>query len=115
MVKKLPTIYVHSLNDPAYRVRINEADFDSEIYTIWGDAVQKEKEISQATEEQTQLIEPETEDARSYREIELMGIYEEDGWRGLKAIAVPLGIERPEEGWDESIPLILEAEGYGSN
>ena len=31
-------------------------------------------------------------------------------WRELKAIAEPLGIEKPEGGWDESIPFILAAE-----
>lgn len=117
MAKTIPTVYVHSINDPAYRVRINEADFDPAIHTLWNDAVQQkeEKETSQAAQKQTELIEPETQDARAYREIELMGIYESDGWRGLKAIAEPLGIEKPQDGWDESIPLILEAEGYGPN
>lgn len=32
-------------------------------------------------------------------------------WREVKAIAEKLGIEKPENGWDEAIPLIIEKEG----
>jgi hypothetical protein len=59
-----------------------------------------------------QQVETEPQDARESRELELLGIYEVDGWRGLKAIAEPLGIEKPADGWDEAIPLILEKEGF---
>jgi hypothetical protein len=31
-------------------------------------------------------------------------------WQKIAAIAKPLGIEKPEGGWDEAISLILEAE-----
>lgn len=127
---KLPTVFVHSLNDPTYRVRINQADFDPNLHTIWsGDHANERQKVRQKTQEETtegqqvaefdqadlETITPDVQDARAYREIELMGIYEQDGWRGLKAIAEPLGIEKPVDGWDESIPLILEAEGYAAN
>ncbi len=45
-----------------------------------------------------------------HRKAQLEAIWEEQGWRGIAAIAKPLNIEKPEDGWDEAIPLIVEAE-----
>jgi hypothetical protein len=44
---------------------------------------------------------------------QLEAIYESEGYRGIQAIAIPLGIEKPEGGWRDAIPLIIEAEGAG--
>jgi len=41
---------------------------------------------------------------------QLEAIYESEGYRGIQAIAIPLGIEKPEGGWRDAIPLIVEAE-----
>ncbi|MBD2021886.1 hypothetical protein H6F43_17025 [Leptolyngbya sp. FACHB-36] len=43
-------------------------------------------------------------------ELEAM-LKQPNGWRKLEAIGKPLGIVKPEGGWDESINLILAAEG----
>jgi hypothetical protein len=58
-----------------------------------------------------------TQTERQDRENELMDLYygasgEESNWRAIKSIADSLGIEKPAEGWEEAIPLILKAEGY---
>lgn len=34
----------------------------------------------------------------------------EANWQSIKAIAEPLGINKPDGGWDEAIPLIVKAE-----
>ena len=44
---------------------------------------------------------------------QLEAIYESEGYRGLQAIATPLGIEKPAGGWRDAILLIVEAEGAG--
>jgi hypothetical protein len=41
---------------------------------------------------------------------ELRLIYEVDGWKGIKAIADPLGVKKHHDGWDSSLLLIIEAE-----
>lgn len=52
---------------------------------------------------------------REERELELLQMHEEKGWKAIKAVAEKLGIEKPAEGgWDGAIPQILEAEGYDS-
>ena len=43
-------------------------------------------------------------------ELEELYLSDEGGWRAIKAIADPLNIEKPETGWDDAIPLIVEAE-----
>ena len=43
-------------------------------------------------------------------ELEELYLSDEGGWRAIKAIADPLGIVKPETGWDDAIPLITEAE-----
>lgn len=43
---------------------------------------------------------------KTERETELLDM----PWQAIKSIAEPLGIAKPEGGWDEAIPLILEAE-----
>jgi hypothetical protein len=124
-MSKLPTIWIVNPRnpDPQHKLRINLSDFDPNLHTPYEEKVlrqQKEEatqgqQVAEYDQADLEVIEPEITDAREYREIELMGIYEQDGWRGLRAIAKPLGIEKPDDGWDEAIPLILEAEGYGSN
>jgi hypothetical protein len=44
---------------------------------------------------------------------QLEAIYESEGYRGIQAIATPLGIEKPAGGWRDAISLIVEAEGAG--
>ncbi|MEM9116878.1 MAG: hypothetical protein AAGD09_03235 [Cyanobacteria bacterium P01_F01_bin.56] len=34
----------------------------------------------------------------------------ESNWRSIQQIAQPLGISKPDEGWDEAIPLIAAKE-----
>ncbi len=44
------------------------------------------------------------------RKAELETIWQEQGWRGIAAIAKPLLIEKPSDGWKSAIPLIVDAE-----
>lgn len=44
------------------------------------------------------------------RAAELEQLHETSGWRAIKDIAEPLGVAKPDEGWDEAISLIVEAE-----
>ena len=126
-MKPIPTIYIHSLNDPVYRVRINEADFDPSIHKLWSDTNALQAQEAETPQTLTRdeihdaamigheaLVERKT---REQRESELMGLYygesgDESNWRPIRAIADPLGIVKPDAGWDEAIPLILKAEGY---
>lgn len=41
---------------------------------------------------------------------ELTAIFQADGWRAIRDIAISLGIPLPEGGWVDAIPLIVEAE-----
>ena len=41
---------------------------------------------------------------------ELEGIYVTGGWQAVKAIAEPLGVTKPPDGWDSSLLRIIEAE-----
>lgn len=41
---------------------------------------------------------------------ELEGIYITDGWQAIRAIAVPLGVEKHPDGWDSSLLRIIQAE-----
>lgn len=43
-------------------------------------------------------------------ELEELYLSEDGGWRAIKAIADPLGVSKPESGWDDAIPLIVKAE-----
>jgi hypothetical protein len=49
---------------------------------------------------------------REERETQLIEVYDQKGWQGIKAIADKLNISKPAGGWDEAIPLILDAEGF---
>ena len=44
------------------------------------------------------------------RSEELQKLFEKKGWGAIRRIAEPFGIEKPAGGWDEAIPLIIEAE-----
>lgn len=44
------------------------------------------------------------------REEELKALFKAKGWREIAKIAEPLGIEKPEEGWDAAIPQIVAKE-----
>lgn len=41
---------------------------------------------------------------------ELQKLFEKKGWGAIRRIAEQYGIEKPTGGWDEAIPLIVEAE-----
>jgi len=55
-------------------------------------------------------VEPMSAD-QEVRYQQLEAIYGSEGYRGIQAIATPLGIEKPAGGWRDAIPLIVEAEG----
>ena len=78
---------------PGYLI-INKADFDPEQHSVYG----KESGLELSNSD------------RQSRQAELEGM----DWREIKPIAESHGIEKPEAGWDEAIPLILDAE-FGGN
>jgi hypothetical protein len=41
---------------------------------------------------------------------ELENLYVNEGWQPIKEIALKYKIPKPNNGWDEAIPLIVEAE-----
>lgn len=49
-------------------------------------------------------------DEAKSRLAELEAIYLNDGWKAIKAIAEPLGVEKDPDGWDASLMRIIEAE-----
>ena len=54
---------------------------------------------------------PKPPSAYDLRKAELEAMLKQNhGWRKIAAIAEPLGIEKPEGGWDDAIALILEKE-----
>ncbi|MEO1523254.1 MAG: hypothetical protein AAFU78_21110 [Cyanobacteria bacterium J06633_2] len=68
----------------------------------------------QPTQEQPNAIPKEETKApqvnlRDEREVELKAM----DWRALKAIAEQHGIDKPDDGWDEAIPFILDVEFGG--
>ena len=70
---------------------INKRDFDPTQHTVYGSAP----------------VEPvEEQSSREEREAALL----EMGWRELKGIAESLGVEKNADGWEETIPAILDAE-----
>ena len=108
---------------------INEADYDSTKDQLWSDRDEKvhrgpqgKAEVSLSDDgtrqEGGESTKSETEDARltrAEREAELYAIYEK-GYSGVKAIAASHGItERPTDGWDAAIPMILDAEFGAEN
>ena len=57
------------------------------------------------------IVPPLKPKTREDRTAELREILDQDsGWRQIKAIAEPLGIEKPTGGWDEAIPEIIKKE-----
>lgn len=67
-------------------------------------------------DEVTLLPPPERDpiDEAKSRLTELDSIYITDGWKAIKAIAEPLGVEKHPDGWDASLLRIVEAE-FGSD
>ena len=87
---QLATIKIVWAGDPGY-LTINEGDFDESIHTLWAND------------------EPAAIPAKEKRQAELAGA----PWQTLKTLAARLDppiLEKPDEGWDSVIPLILEAE-----
>lgn len=61
-------------------------------------------------DEGIELATPVPTPADNSREEELKALFKAKGWRELAKIAEPLGIEKPEAGWDEAIPQIVAKE-----
>lgn len=55
---------------------------------------------------------PAQDTAYVQRQQALQALFDEpNGWRSIERIAKPLSINKPATGWEDAIPLILEAEG----
>jgi hypothetical protein len=88
---------------PIATPEIEEAEVEAELQNIV-DLLNTEASDDLSVDE---IEEPEPE---SDRMMELISLYEAEGYPAIKAIAIPLGISKPETGWEDAIPLIVEAE-----
>ena len=94
MGRVLETIKIAWPNESGY-LTINKADFDSKQHFVYGEEVSTEPPISSRENRQSAL--------------------EAMDWREIKAIAEEYNITKPEEGWDDAIPLILDHEFGGED
>ena len=99
----LPTVKIKWPGSDSGYLVINEKDFDSAIHTLYEASSKPSKSVAPMG----------SNPAREQREAELQGLLP-DNWRSVKRIAQELGIEKPNGGWDEAIPLILQKEFYDS-
>lgn len=83
---------------------INAQDFDPKIHTRW------EARKSSKKESQPETIETPVSDAVLDRINELENLYKASGWRSIADLAESLGIEKPDSGWRDAIPLIADKE-----
>lgn len=86
---------------------INKSDFDPKTHTRYEQRKQAKKAETQT--ETKKRIEP-ASDSELERIQELESIYQQDGWRAIADLAEGMGIEKPEKGWRDAIPLIAEKE-----
>ena len=94
----LPTVKVKWPGGDSGYLTINKQDFDPAIHTLY--------------EAKSKPVTPKSSGsnpARAAREAELNGLLP-DNWRSVKRIAQELDIEKPDGGWDEAIPMILDKE-----
>jgi hypothetical protein len=90
---------------PIAAPEIKEAEVEAELQNIV-DLLNTEASDDLSADEIEELG-PEPEDDRM---MELISLYEAEGYPAIKVIAIPLGISKPETGWEDAIPLIVEAE-----
>lgn len=106
-----------------YQMLINEEDYDASKHVLWSENADasvstpspagEESETDALSEELTEeQIEESAEDLTPTQDrmTELIALYEAEGFTAIKAIATPLGITKPDTGWEDAIPLIVEAE-----
>lgn len=99
------TLKVHHLENLDEFMVINASDFDSRIHQHYSPKKKRSKPADPPAD-------PTPNDQRSQREQDLYAAYDSDqlSWRDIAALADPLGIEKPEGGWRDAIPLIAAAE-----
>lgn len=86
-----------------------------EFVTLSPELIEKHHENSPLKDVEFASAPESTQSPRQAREAELMALYfgpneDQANWRAIKAIADGHKITRPSGGWDEAIPLILDAE-----
>jgi hypothetical protein len=115
--------------DPAFFILINKDSFDPDTHELWEDedpdsdagTTEPPSETTGDPSGESGESQPEGEpdpnapegesDPANDRLNELMAIFENDGWPAIKEIATSLGInDKPAGGWEDAIPLIVEAE-----
>jgi len=89
MNEPLPTVAIQHPTLTGEWMLINQQEFDPALHLLYG-AVPA--------------------DPAKTRTQELQDLYAQDGWMAIKAIAQPMGIDKPDDGWDAAIPLIVAAE-----
>lgn len=60
--------------------------------------------------ESPEVAETLTQPTPTSREEQLRLLYRTEGYKAIQVIADPLGIKKPEKGWEDAIPLIVAAE-----
>lgn len=107
-----------------YQMLINEEDYDASKHVLWSEkstdaSVSTPSPVGEEAETdalEQKLTEEQTEESAENltptqdRMAELIALYETEGFTAIKAIATPLGITKPDTGWEDAIPLIVEAE-----
>lgn len=83
---------------------------DAAQWQALGWSVEKPKPKTNAIQTQKETPKEVETITRENRELELLGIYDDMGWSAIRAIASQYNIEKPDDGWDAAIPLILDAE-----
>jgi len=94
---KLKTVRIKHLGSDKHWLTINQVDYDANVHQLWESASKPQSEATLNAGDSA---------AKLYSEEELLDL----PWQTIKSIATQLGIEKPEGGWDEALPLILEAQ-----
>jgi len=108
---KLKTVKIQHPKRDGHWLNINEIDYSPDVHQLWHDVVSPEvtHEVTQGDDD----VIPHSSIHGYYTEHELNQIKTStpNGWVKIRKIAISFGItEKPSGGWDEAIPLILEAQ-----
>lgn len=106
---ELKTIKIVNPDGPDF-ILINESDFDPKIHTRWEQRKPSKSKSDDKTETEISQSQDATTDSVLARINELEALYTRDGWRPIADLGESLGIEKPDGGWRDAIPLIAERE-----
>ncbi|MGB3495300.1 MAG: hypothetical protein WBA57_21395 [Elainellaceae cyanobacterium] len=111
----LDTLKVHHLEHSGEFMIINASDFDSRIHQHYSSPKKKKSKSAEPPAEPPVDLpagssQSEQRIQREHELIELFDANPTSAWREIAALAEPHGVEKPESGWRDAIPLIAAAE-----